>query len=136
MCIGLADVVLWPIKAKKTYFDNKEGIFTSVLIVIDYFFGYQRSTFNLENNKCICQGSFFVYNVTGSTYSRFFFSSYVYLKAISKTLKGTVKPQFVSELTILLNLQISKFYASLHKEKNWNYKISNTSPYVGKLTLV
>ena len=46
-----------------------------------------------------------------------FFSSYVYLKDMYKTLKGIGKIQFVSELTILLNLQISKFHGSLHKEK-------------------
>ena len=34
-----------------------------------------------------------------------------------KTLKAIGKIQFVSELTILLNLQISKFHGSLLKEK-------------------
>ena len=47
-----------------------------------------------------------------------YFSSYVHLKDIYKTLKGIGKIQFVSELTILLNLQISKFPGGLQKEKN------------------
>ena len=47
---------------------------------MDYFFGCQKSTFNLENNKCICQGNLFAYHVTGSAYSTYLlFSSYVYL---------------------------------------------------------
>ena len=36
----------------------------------------------------------------------------------------------------MLNLQISKFHVSLHKEKNWNDQSLNTTPYVGKFTLV
>ena len=60
----------------------------------------------------------FAYNVTGSTYSKKFFLSYVYHKDIYKTLKGIGKIQFVSELAIQLNLQISKFYRSHYKEKN------------------
>ena len=46
-----------------------------------------------------------------------YFSSYVYLKDIYKLLKGIGKNQFVSELTIFLSLQISKFHESLNKEK-------------------
>ena len=45
-----------------------------------------------------------------------YFLSYVYLKNIYKALKGIGKIQFVSELTILLNLQISKFCGSLNNE--------------------
>ena len=44
--IGLVDVVL---SAKM--FGNRLSILTTVLIVIDYFFRCQKSTFNLENNK-------------------------------------------------------------------------------------
>ena len=69
---------------------------------MDYFFRCQKSTLNLENNKCICQGIFFVYHVTGSTYKRIILQ--VYLEDIYKTLKGIGKIQFVSELTTLLNL--------------------------------
>ena len=29
---------------------------------MDYFFRCQKSTFNLENNKCICQGNIFAYH--------------------------------------------------------------------------
>ena len=47
-----------------------------------------------------------------------YFLSYVYLKDIYKTLEGIGKIQFVSELAILLNLLISKFHGSFHKEKN------------------
>ena len=83
-----------------------------------YFFRCLKSTFNLENSKCICQENVFVYHVTGSTYSiDLLFLSYAYLKAIHKTLKGTGKIQFVLELIISLNLQISTFHSSLHKEK-------------------
>ena len=50
----LVDVVLWP-----KILCNKVGVLTSVFKATDYFFGCQKSTFNLENNKCICQGNFF-----------------------------------------------------------------------------
>ena len=43
----------------------------------------------------------FCSHATGSTN---YFTSYVYLKIIYKTLKGIGKIQFVSKLTILLNL--------------------------------
>ena len=89
---------------------------------MDHFFGFQKSTFNLGNKKCILQGDFFVYHVTGSTYITYLlFLSYVYLKdknVKDKTLKGIEKIQFVSESTILLNLQISKFHGSICKQKN------------------
>ena len=91
-------------------------------MAMDYFFGYQENTFNLENNKCICQVNFFIYQITGSTFSTYLlFSSYLYLKDICKTLKGVKgigKNQFVSKLTNLLNLLISKFHGSLHKKKD------------------
>ena len=79
------------------------------------------STLNLENIKGIYQENCFVYHIQN------YFSNYVYLKDIYiyQTLKGIRKIQFVSELTLLLNLYISKF----HKEKNW-------TPYMGRLTLV
>ena len=84
---------------------------------MDYFSGCQKSTFNLKN-KFICQGNFFAYHVTGSPYSRIFFCAmYAYLKDIYKTLKRIGKIKCVSQLTILLNLHISKFHRSLHKEK-------------------
>ena len=70
------------------------------------------------------------------------FSSYVYLCFLScfffelcvslfiyvyvyETLKWIVKIQIVSDLTILLNLHISKFHGSLHKEKYWNHQNLN-----------
>ena len=37
---------------------------------MDYFFRCQKSTFSVENNKHIYTGNFFVYHVTGSTYSK------------------------------------------------------------------
>ena len=96
----------------------------------------QKITFNLENKKCICQENVFVSQVTGSTF--FYFLSYAYLKNIYKTLKGIRKTPFVSKLTILLNLWISKFHGRLPKEKHRNYQLTvlNTTPYVVKLTLV
>ena len=60
------------------------GILTLVLIVMDFFFRCQKSSFDLENNKCICQGKYFLYHVTGSTYSRIIFRatyiSWIYAK--------------------------------------------------------
>ena len=61
------------------------------------------------------------------------FFSYAYIKHINKTLKGIGKIQFVLELTILLNLYISKFHGSLCKEKLWNYQSLNTNPYERKV---
>ena len=46
-----------------------------------------------------------------------YFSSCVYLKDIYETLKGIGKIQFVSEFTILLHLQISKFHGNLSQER-------------------
>ena len=75
---------------------------------------------------------FFVYHITGSTYYTYLlFSSYEYLKDIYNTLKGIGKIQFVSQ-----NLKLFKFHGNFLQGKIWNYKSSNTSPYVGKSTLV
>ena len=62
-----------------------------------YIFRCQKSTFNLENNKCVCQGNCFAYHVTGSRifYTRIllqnYFPSYAYLKDIYKTEKNWKK---------------------------------------------
>ena len=92
------------------------------------------NSFNLENNNCIYKRKFF-YLPTPEL-----FWSYVYLKDIYKNLKGIGKIQFVSELTILLNLSISRFHGSLHKRKKRKIEIIkkslNITPYVRKLTLV
>ena len=70
-----------------------------------YFLGCQKSTYNLENNKCICQEKFVVYHLYDWIYLlQNYFLSYVCLKDIYKTFKGTGKIQFVSEPSILLNL--------------------------------
>ena len=45
---------------------------------MDYFFRCQKSIFNLQNNKCICQGNFFVYHATGPIYYRLFFQVCIY----------------------------------------------------------
>ena len=37
---------------------------------MDYLFRCLKRTLNLENNKCIYQGNFFVYHVTESAYSK------------------------------------------------------------------
>ena len=52
ICIGLADVVLWPY-----ILGNRLGIFTLLLTVMDCLFRCQKIIFNLENNKCIWQGT-------------------------------------------------------------------------------
>ena len=84
-------------------------------------------------------------HVTGSTYSGIIFcarnTSRIYARLCKGNYakdicKGIGKIQFVSELTILLNLQISKFSSSLYKEKKWDYWSLNATPDVGKLTLV
>ena len=65
----------------------------------------QKSNFNLENNKCICQENLFIYQVTRSTYSIIIFSiiflcefkGYIYIYTKLWTELG----KFVSELIIL-----------------------------------
>ena len=52
----------------------------------------------------------FLWNTNWICLLQNYFSSYVYLRDIYKTLKGIAIIQFVSELTILLNLEISKFH--------------------------
>ena len=71
---------------------------------MDYFFKCQKSIFNLENNKCIRQVNVFSLPCNCIYLLQNYFSSYVYLKDIYKTLKGIGKIQFVSELTTLLDL--------------------------------
>ena len=66
------------------------------------------------SKKCFCLPRNWIYLF----YLLTFFELCIYLNNIYKTLEGIGKIQFVSELTILLNLQISKFHGSLHKEKN------------------
>ena len=65
-----------------------------------------------------------------------YFSSYVYLKDIYKTLKGIGKIQFLSELIILLNLWISKFYKNLQKEDNSICQNLNNTPYVWNFSVI
>ena len=55
-----------------------------------------------------------------------YFSSYVYLNDIYKTLKGIGKIQFVSELTILQESS---------RRKKQNCQSLNATSYVGKLAL-
>ena len=43
--------------------DERLGILISVLIVMDYFFRCHKSASNLEKNKCIFQGNFFIYTL-------------------------------------------------------------------------
>ena len=50
-----------------------------------------------------------------------YFSSYVYLKDIYTTLTGIWKSQFLSQLTILLNLKFLNFTRVFKKKKNLNY---------------
>ena len=77
------------------------GILASVLIAMDYFFGCQKSTFNLENKQIHMSRNFFLFTTELDLLTLEFFSSYVYLCIF---LKGIGKIQLVSELTILLNL--------------------------------
>ena len=120
---GVVNVAIWP-----KIFGNKVAILNSVLIIMDYFFGCQKSTLDLENEQMLMSRIFFAYHATGTIYSNFLCRAMYISKDIYKTVKGLGKIQFVSELTILLNPQISQFHGSLHKEKNWNYKSLKTTP--------
>ena len=60
---------------------------------MDYFFRSQTCTFNLENNKRICQGNFFAYHVTGSTYFRIIFQAMIfqgYIQNFEKNLRNSI----------------------------------------------
>ena len=59
--IGLVD---FAVQAK--IMGNTLCILAKTLILMDYFLKYQRSTFNLENNKSLCQGYFPIQLTTGS----------------------------------------------------------------------
>ena len=78
----MKDVILW-----SKILDNRLGILTLVLMAMDYFFRCQKSAFNLENSKCICQINFFVYHVTGSTYSTIIFQAKYISRIYTKLLK-------------------------------------------------
>ena len=59
---------------------------------MDYFFRYQKSAFNLENNKCICLGNFFVYTQLDLLAPELFFELCISLLLdIYKTLKSIRK---------------------------------------------
>ena len=66
----LADVAIQP-----KIFGNKLVILTKILILRDYFLICQRSTFNLENNKSLCEGYFPIQLVTESTCSKIIFQN-------------------------------------------------------------
>ena len=63
---GLVNVAIWP-----KIFGNKVAILNSVLIIMDYFFGCQKSTFGLENEQMLMSRIFFAYHVTETIYSNF-----------------------------------------------------------------
>ena len=75
---------------------------------------------------------FFVYHLTGSTYPRIVFWTIYISSVYTKFLEGIGKIQFVSDLTVLLTLWVSKFHGSLQKEKKWNCQSLNNTPYAGK----
>ena len=54
--IGLINVALLP-----KIFGSRLDILTSALIAMDYFSRCQKSIFNLENNKRICEGNSIIY---------------------------------------------------------------------------
>ena len=89
ICIGFVDVVLSP-----RIFGNRVGILTSVFTAMGYFFRGEKSTFNLKNNICICQRSFSVYHVTGSTYFRIIFRAMCISRTYTKLSKGFEKINF------------------------------------------
>ena len=63
---GVVNVAIWP-----KIFGNKVAILNSVLIIMDYFFGCQKSTFDLENEQMLMSRIFFAYHVTETIYSNF-----------------------------------------------------------------
>ena len=71
----MSDPYIWSSRRRtlNQILGNRLGILTSVLLAMVHFFRCQKSVFNLENNKLLCQGNFFIYHVTGSIYSRIIF---------------------------------------------------------------
>ena len=61
------------------------------MIVMDYFFRCQKSSFNVENNKCLCQRNSFLYRVTGSTCSRVIFRAVFISRIYTKLWKELEK---------------------------------------------
>ena len=92
-----------------------------------------KSTFNLEKSMCICQGNFFVYHVTGSTYSKIIFwvlyVSRIYQNFLGKGLEKT--NQIVSELICSICKVLN--FTGVFTTKQWNYQCLITTPFVGKL---
>ena len=81
---------------------------------MDHFFRCQKSTFNLENNDCLCQGKFFVYHVTGSTYSGILFGAMYnsrYIQNFERDWKNAIWIRVSNSVKHLILF-------NLHKEKN------------------
>ena len=119
---GLVNVAIWP-----KIFGNKVAILNSVLIIMDYFFGCQKSTLDLENEQMLMSRIFFAYHVTGTIYSNFFPElciSQGYIQNCERTWKNSV----CIRINNLAKSANSQFHESLHKEKNWNYKSLKTTP--------
>ena len=110
ICIGLVvDVLLWP-----KILGNRVNILTLVLNVMDNFFRSQKSTFNLENNKCICQGNLFIYHKLNLFTPILFFElcfSQGYIQNFESNWKKSICIR-VSNFAKSIN-----FYRSLYKEK-------------------
>ena len=106
ICIGFVDVVLWP-----KILGNRLGLLTSVLIAMDHFFRCQESTSNFENKKFICQGNFFVYDITRSTCSRIIFRALYISRLYAKLWKKLEKSNLyhrVNNFAWSVNFQISR----------------------------
>ena len=116
------DVVLWP-----KILANRLRILMSILILVSYFFKCKKSNFNLESSKCICQGNFVVYHVTGFNYSRIL--SQGYLQNFERNWKNSIcigfnnffKPVILLSLHKEKKLKLSKFeYCSLCWKVNFS----------------
>ena len=93
---------------------------------MDYFFRCQKSTFNLENNKCICQGNCFVYHVSGSTFSGIIFRVMCISSMYTKLRKKLGKFSLHQNQQFCKICKFLNFMEVLTKKKNLNYRSLNT----------
>ena len=94
---------------------NKSVFFSFVLM--DYFFRCQKITFNLENKKHICQGNFFVYHKTGSTYSRIIFRAMFISRIYTNIQRNWANAICIRVNIFAKSVKTNSIHGSIHKEK-------------------
>ena len=80
---------------------------------MDYLFRCLKRTLNLENNKCLYQGNFFVYHVTESAYSKIILQANIfqgYMQNFERNWKNPVCIR-VTNFAKSVNKKISLIYA-------------------------